>query len=266
MASNLLKNELFLYILQSKENERMKNQESLHLSQIETLQKCVTSMRAELCMKEAKIAHLTTNLEQKQSESTNWQDQFEIQKLEATHIQQSRVEEEKKTFQLRNTVMKLQEQVEKNNHLQVTLSKKVLTLGDKLKQHKVALDEKEATNTRLVSRVSHLSNLCIKANKHIAEDDKKITKLNEKMAGHAKFLDECNEFVAGVRKRESEILTFVNRLKVHYERKSQRCFSFLHRPSQASRILKEFHEMLLRDGDNAADNQVDDTTVTVTPQ
>lgn len=87
-------------------------------------------------------------------------------------------EEEKKCSKIKNAVLELKEQIEKNN---VASSQPHQTgfhsLQKPYKQQKAALEEKVAANTRVVTRVSNLATLCKKSNKHIIEESRKISKL-----------------------------------------------------------------------------------------
>ena len=216
-------------------------------SQIKALHEKVAAMQVEMDNKDLKIEKLSKNLKRQQKATVR--------------VQQCRIDEEKKSSQLRSTVLELQEQIEKNNALQVALSKQVSILGETVKQQKVALEEKEAVTTRLVTRVSNLAALCNQSNKRMIEDSKKIAKLTDKIAGHEEVINDYMDFISDVRKRENDILAFASRLKAHYERKSQRCLSFFRKPSQASEIMHQFWKMLYEGGNTIAENNASDTLV-----
>ena len=220
----------------------MRNRESLHRSQIEELQRQLSEMETKLATKDQKIEHLENQLVEQQSKTTEWQEKFEIQYLKTERAHQRRIEQEQKVSQLEGIVGRLRNKIEKGNYAQLLLGKEVASLGEKLKEQQVVLEEKEAANVRLAARVADLSNLCIQANRRINEDAKKIEE-------QEKTISECNDFVTAVQKRESQILKFVLDLKTHYEHKSERCLSFLRRPSRAAEIVRDLSKLLVDDGD-----------------
>jgi len=220
----------------------MHDRESLHRFQIEALQKQLSVMRMELETKDQKIEHLENKLVEEQSKTAEWQEKFEIQDLKTERAHQHRIEQEQKVSQLQSVVSRLRGEIEKSNCVQIVLGKQISSLSGKLKEQQVALEEKESVNVRLAARVADLTNLCVKANRRIDEDTNKI-------AEHEKTLSECNDFVTAVKKRESRILKFVHSLKTHYERKNERCLSFLRRPSRASEIVRDLYKLLVDEGD-----------------
>jgi len=199
-------------------------------------------MHTELETKDQKIEHLENQLVEEQSKTAEWQEKFEIQDLKTERAHERRIEQEQKVSQLQSVVGRLRDEIEKSNCVQIVLGKQVSCLSDKIKEHQAALEEKEAANARLVERVADLTNLCVKANRRIDEDANKI-------AEHEKTLSECNDFVTAIKKRESRILKCVEDLKTHYERKSERCLSFLRRPSHASEIVRDLCKLLVDEGD-----------------
>ena len=209
-------------------------------------------METKLASKDQKIEHLENQLVEEQSKTTEWQEKFEIQDLKTERAHQRRIEQEQKVSQLEGIVGRLRTEIEKGNCAQLLLGKEVASLGDKLKEQQVVLEEKEAANVRLVARVADLSNLCIQANRRIKEDAKKIEE-------QEKTLSECNDFITVIEKRETRILKFVRDLKSHYEHKSERCLSFLRRPSRAAEIVRDLSKLLVDEGNigKTADQTLD---------